>query len=69
MPRATPREAVSRWNNEINKLLKEPAFVDKIMTQQAMTGGGGTPEDLAAVLKRKMALGGELAKLVNLKYD
>jgi tripartite-type tricarboxylate transporter receptor subunit TctC len=69
MPKATPRDYVVRWNTELNKLLKEPAFVDKIMTAQAMTGGGGTPEDLAAVLKRKMALGAELAKLVNLKYD
>jgi tripartite-type tricarboxylate transporter receptor subunit TctC len=69
MPRGTPMEIARRWNADINRLLADKPFVDKIMTAQAMTVGGGTPEDLTALLKRKMVLGAELAKMANLKYD
>jgi tripartite-type tricarboxylate transporter receptor subunit TctC len=69
MPKGSPAEAVRRWNGDINRLLTDRGFVDKMMSAQAMTVGGGTPEDLAALLKRKSVLGGELAKLANLKYD
>ena len=68
-PRGTPVEVARRWNIEVNKLLADPTFVQKVMASQAMTPGGGTPADLDALLKAKLKVGQEMAKIANLKYD
>ena len=68
-PKGTPSEFVNRWNADVNKLLNDPAFVQKVMTSQALTPTGGTPQELAAVLEQKRKLASDLAKMANLKYD
>ena len=68
-PKGTPAEVARRWNTEVNKLLADKSFVDKVMAAQAMTPGGGTPEDLDRLLRVKLKVGAELAKMANLKYD
>jgi tripartite-type tricarboxylate transporter receptor subunit TctC len=68
-PRGTPAEVARRWNTEVNKLLADPAFVQKVMASQAMTPGGGTPADLDNLLKAKLKVGQEMARIANLKYD
>lgn len=68
-PKGTPRDLVVRWNAEVNKVLADPAFVEKILSRQAMTPTGGSPDDLRRVLEAKRVLGAELAKIANLKYD
>jgi tripartite-type tricarboxylate transporter receptor subunit TctC len=68
-PKGTPAEVARRWNTEVNKLLADPGFQQKVMASQAMTPGGGSPADLDALLKRKLKVGEELAKMANLKYD
>ena len=68
-PKGTPNEIVRRWNAEVNKLLADRNFVEKVMAAQALTPAGGTPEDLAALLERKLKLGAELVGIANLRYD
>jgi len=67
-PKNVPAAAVNRWNTDVNKLLADPAFAQKL-TAQALTPTGGTPQQLAATLEQKRKLASELARLTNLKYD
>jgi tripartite-type tricarboxylate transporter receptor subunit TctC len=69
MPPKAPMELARRWNAEVNRLLANAAFVEKVMTAQALTATGGSPEDLAATLEVKRRLGAELTRIANLKYD
>jgi tripartite-type tricarboxylate transporter receptor subunit TctC len=68
-PKNTASEPVARWNSEVNRLLNDAPFVQKVMTGQALTPTGGTPQELAAILEQKRRVAADLAKLANLKYD
>jgi tripartite-type tricarboxylate transporter receptor subunit TctC len=65
-PGGTPQALARRWNSEINRLYEDKAWVAKYFTASALSATGGTPEELAAVLKEKHRLGAELAKIANL---
>jgi tripartite-type tricarboxylate transporter receptor subunit TctC len=67
-PPRTPMELARRWNSEVNRLLGGDAL-SKVMASTAMIATGGSPEDLAAILKEKRKLGAELTRIANLKYD
>lgn len=61
-PARTPPEIISRLNDEINRLMKDPSFVEIIKT----AGGeisGGTAAQLDAKLKKDTERLGELVKL------
>jgi tripartite-type tricarboxylate transporter receptor subunit TctC len=51
----TPREVVERLNREINRALNTPE-VGNHVANNGLVGGGGTPEDFAAFLKRDKAI-------------
>jgi len=67
--RGVPNEIVRRWNSEVNRLIADPAFADKYIVSQAVTPTGGSPEELAAFLRRGQATAAELAKIASLKFD
>ena len=69
LPTKTPQAIVTRWNGEVNRLLKDRAWTDKFFVPMALTPTGGTPEEFAAFMKRDMAQGAELAKIANLRLD
>jgi tripartite-type tricarboxylate transporter receptor subunit TctC len=53
-PKDTPANIVSRLNTELNAILADPAFkpsLDKL----GLSAAGGTPEDLAGLLKTELA--------------
>jgi tripartite-type tricarboxylate transporter receptor subunit TctC len=68
-PKGLSMDLARRWNAEANKLLSDKAWVDKVMTPQALTPTGGSPEDLVAIIEAKRKLGAELARIAKLKYD
>ena len=68
-PKGTANEFVNRWNTDVNKLLADPAFVQKVMTAQALTPMGGSAQELANTLEQKRKLAADLARMANLKYD
>jgi len=68
-PKGVSPDIVRRWNAEMNKALTDKDFISKVTSVESITFTGGTPEDLAVIFERKRKLGGELAKLINLKYD
>ncbi len=67
-PKGTPNEVVTRWNTDVNKLLADPAFSQK-MISQALTPTGGTPQELAATLEQKRKVAADLARKANLRLD
>ncbi|HTE16650.1 MAG TPA: tripartite tricarboxylate transporter substrate binding protein [Burkholderiales bacterium] len=49
-PAGTPREVIAKLNAEINKALIDPHVV-KLFTTQGVEPQGGTPEDLARIMR------------------
>ncbi len=68
-PRGTPVELARRWNTEVNKLLADAKFEEKYFAPLSVTAGGGTPEELAAFLRKNRETAAELAKIANLRFD
>ena len=53
-PRGLPREIVTRWNTEIDRILQLPE-AQKRMTNDGLEPAGGAPERFAGVLQRDIA--------------
>ncbi len=68
-PKGTPVELARRWNEEMNRLLADKRFVDRMLSSESFTLTGGSPEDLAAIIDRKLKIGAELARITKLRYD
>ncbi|MFN0303054.1 MAG: Bug family tripartite tricarboxylate transporter substrate binding protein [Burkholderiales bacterium] len=68
-PRGVPGEPVRRWNVEVNRVIADPAFVQRFLTTLGVTPAGGSPEALAAFARKSRATGAELAKIANLRFD
>jgi tripartite-type tricarboxylate transporter receptor subunit TctC len=54
-PAGTPREVITRLNAHINKWLKEPEIHQRLSVDGSAEVVGGSPEDLAAFMKREIA--------------
>ena len=68
-PGGTPVALARRWNVEINKLIADTAWVDKVMIASALSPTGGPPEELERILVEKHKLGAEITKIANLKFE
>ncbi len=69
LPRNTPEAIVRRWNAEVNRLVKDPAWTGKYFASMALTPTGGTVEEFVAYMKRDLATSAELVKIANLRLD
>ena len=67
--RGVTGEPVRRWNAEVNRVIADPAFVQRFLVALGVTPAGGSPEALAAFAKKSRVTGAELAKIANLKFD
>ena len=52
----TPKEIVARLNAEVNRILREPDVVAKLVLQ-GTTAAGGTPEEFRALIQTRSATG------------
>ena len=68
-PRGVPEDAVRRWNSEANKALKDPKFDERYFAPMATTASGGTPADLAEIVKSARVTAAELVRIAKLKLD
>lgn len=68
-PRGVSGEPVRRWNAEVNRVIADPAFVQRFLTTLGVTPAGGSPEALTAFARKSRVTGAELAKIANLKFD
>ena len=69
LPVGTPREVVMRYNGEINKLLADTKFVERVLWPVSIDAVGGTPEEFAAFLKKDRELAERVAKLAEIKRE
>ncbi|HEY0122004.1 MAG TPA: tripartite tricarboxylate transporter substrate binding protein [Rhizobium sp.] len=63
----TPAELVERLNNEINKVLKDPAVIDTLTRDALFVLKGGTSTDYAQKLRDDISLYRELARLAGVE--
>ena len=68
-PRGTPVAAINTVNLAINEILRDPAFVARHMTPGGYTVTGGTPADLAEIVRSDSVEWGVVAKALNIKLD
>ncbi len=67
-PAGTPSPAVLRINSDINALLKEEPIPD-LLAKQGMTAAGGTPQQMAELLRRELARWSRVVKAAGIKGD
>src|SRR5919197_526704 len=67
-PVGTASATVARVNRDVNELLKE-AYVREVLAKQGLEPAGGTPEALAARVKRELASWTRVVKAAGIKAD
>ncbi len=67
-PRGTPPEAVARLNAAMNQALSDPATRER-MTSRGDEPGGGTPEQMAAMMAEDYARWGRVAREQNIRAE
>jgi tripartite-type tricarboxylate transporter receptor subunit TctC len=68
-PAGIPRPVVTLINAEVNKLLANPAFVEKYIAVLGLDPVGGTPEAYGAFLKADVLTAQRVAKAAQLKPE
>jgi tripartite-type tricarboxylate transporter receptor subunit TctC len=61
-PAGTPKDVVQKLNAEISKILAMPDVREKLGKQLGMELAGGSPEELASLMKREIPRWAELVK-------
>ncbi len=65
-PKALPKEIVTRWNSEINRVLQFPDMKERL-AGDGMDAAGGSPERFRDVLKRDVAKWQNVVKVAGIK--
>jgi tripartite-type tricarboxylate transporter receptor subunit TctC len=65
-PKALPKDIVTRWNNEINRILQLPDVKER-MAGDGIEPAGGSPERFREVLKRDVAKWQKVVKIAGIK--
>lgn len=68
-PKNTPKDAIEFMNTEVNKVLRDTAFIEGSLAPQGFLPLGGSPSEFALTIKRDAAAWGGLAKPLNLVLD
>jgi len=67
-PKGLPKDIVQRLNKEINVAVHSDE-VKKVLSSDGLEPAGGTPEELAALLKSEVARWAQVVKRANIKID
>ena len=65
-PKALPKDIVTRWNNEINRIL-QLSDVKERLAAHGIDAGGGSPERFHEFLKREIAKWQKVVKVAGIK--
>jgi len=65
-PKALPKDVVTRWNNEIDRVV-QLSDVKERMASEGLEPAGGSPERFRAVLKREIAKWQKVVKIAGIK--
>ena len=67
-PKGLNKDIVQRLNKEVNVAVHSPEMV-KVLSSDGLEPAGGTPEELAALLKAEVARWAEVVKRAKIKVD
>ncbi|HZT64084.1 MAG TPA: tripartite tricarboxylate transporter substrate binding protein [Burkholderiales bacterium] len=67
-PKGLPKDIVQRLNKEINVAVHSEEL-KKVLSSDGLEPAGGTPEELAALLKSEVARWAQVVKRANIKID
>ena len=67
-PPGTPQPIVKKLADEMNKIAREPEMQQRLFPL-ALTPNPGTPDELAALLRKDHARLGKLVKQLNLRTE
>ena len=67
-PKGLPKDIVQRLNKEINVAVHSEELT-KVLASDGLEPAGGTPEELAALLKAEVARWAQVVKRANIKID
>ena len=67
-PKGLPKDIVQRINKDVNVAVHSPEMV-KVLSGDGLEPAGGTPEELAALLKAEVARWAQVVKRANIKVD
>jgi tripartite-type tricarboxylate transporter receptor subunit TctC len=67
-PAGTPKPVVAKVNQEVNRLLADPAFRKRV-TEMGLTVMGGTPEDVTVFIGTEAKRWSEVVKAAGIKVD
>ena len=65
-PKALPKDVVTRWNNEIGRIVQLPDVKER-MAGEGLEPAGGSPERFREVLKREIAKWQKVVKIAGIK--
>jgi len=65
-PKALPKDVVTRWNNEIDRIVQLPDVKER-MAGDGLEPAGGSPERFREVLKREIAKWQKVVKIASIK--
>jgi tripartite-type tricarboxylate transporter receptor subunit TctC len=68
-PAGTPGPTVTRLNSEVNKIVNDPGFIKEQMSKQGLEPIGGSPQDLATLIKTETQLWAPIIRSANVKLD
>ncbi len=67
-PKGTPRDIVTRLNEEFRKVLGDPD-IRNFLTKSAVDPDGGTPEELGKYMRSELAKWAKVVKAANIRLD
>jgi len=67
-PKGTPRDIITRLNEEFRKVLGDPA-IRNFLTKSAVDPDGGTPDELGKYMRSELAKWAKVVKAANIKLD
>jgi len=67
-PAGTPLQTILRINGDMNVLLKQEA-IRELLAKQGMTAAGGTPQQMAELLRRELARWSRVVHAAGIKGD
>lgn len=67
--RGTPNDIVQRWNAESNKIVRDTKWEEKFLRPASLSSSGGTPEELAQIVRNSQVTAVELVKLAKLRFE
>jgi tripartite-type tricarboxylate transporter receptor subunit TctC len=67
-PKALPKDIITRWNSEINRILQLPDVRERI-AGNGMEPAGGSPERFRELLKREITKWQKVVKTANIKPE